>query len=81
LSPAASAFLGRRIVARAELHPDHLGQRRQFQRFLDHRHDVAGVAEDVDHVDRAVDIGERSDKGFPHQRLADVTGIDRGSCR
>src|SRR5207245_8510697 len=40
-------------------------------------HDVAGGAEDIDHVDGAADLGERSDEGPAEQALPDMTGVDR----
>ncbi len=66
LRPAASALAAAKS-SRA---------RRHSQGFIDHRHDVARIPEDLDHVDGTPDIQQRADEGFCEQALADVTGVD-----
>ncbi len=38
---------------------------------------MIGIAEDVDHVDGALDIAQRSHERLAEQALSDMTGIDR----
>ena len=38
---------------------------------------MTGVAENVDHVDGTVNVGQRGDEGFSEQLLSDMAGINR----
>ena len=61
------------VVADAELEPDAL--RFRGEDVVDVRRDVAGAAEDVDHVDRAADRGERAEDRFAED-LRDFGVVD-----
>ena len=76
--PAASAFARRRVVAHAELHPDHLGA--DGDGIVDDgRHLVAG-AEDIDHVDGLGNVAQAGIGHLAQQRLAGDAGIDRNDA-
>ena len=64
----------RRIVAHAELHPDHLGP--DGDRILDDRRHLVGCAEDIDHIHRLGYLPERGIDLLAEQGLAGDAGID-----